>query len=77
MKKTFLVAYDYGMGGVWALVSARSDSEIIQKHPFLKVAENRPSWMTDQEYARVEFQGTFDIDQQPSGWLLLALKENS
>jgi hypothetical protein len=77
MKKKFLVVYDYGMGGLWALINARSDGEITEKYPFLKVFEDRPSWMTDQEYTRVELKATFDIDQRPSGWLLSALKENS
>jgi hypothetical protein len=28
MKKAYLVLYDYGMGGVWSVIHARSKEEI-------------------------------------------------
>jgi hypothetical protein len=75
MKKTdYLTGYDYGMGGVWAIVRARSPEEITKKFPDLKVVNSRPSWMTDEYYKKVldRFQ---DIDEPPSGWFAL-LKYN-
>jgi hypothetical protein len=37
MKRLFLVSYDYGMGGVWAVINARTAEEIQQKFPALSV----------------------------------------
>jgi hypothetical protein len=70
MKKDFLVVYDYGMGGVWAVISARSQNEITEKYPMLSVQQIRPSWMTDEYYEKIKTARTFDIDDKPSGWLL-------
>ena len=38
-KRPFLVAYDYGMGGLWGVIDARSEGEIHAKFP-----ESYPSW---------------------------------
>ena len=65
-KKPFLVVYDYGMGGIWCVVNARSAGEIRSKYPDLKVVPHRPQWMTDEHYPRPEMR--FDIDD-PRGWL--------
>jgi hypothetical protein len=75
MKKSFLVLYDYGMGGVWAIIDARSEDEIIDKYPMLTVRESRPAWMTDEKYDKTASTLKFDIDDPPTGWLL-ALAES-
>jgi len=46
-KKLFLVAYDYGMGGLWGAMLAHSEEEIHAEYPELSVAHERPRWMTD------------------------------
>ena len=75
MKEDFLVVYDYGTGGIWTVMRARSAEEIIQKYPVLKVVEKRPPWMTENEYEKVLSRAT-DIDDPPVGWLSLALTES-
>lgn len=82
MKKTYLVVYDYGQGGVWFLLDARSVSEIQKKWPFFKAYKDRPEWMSPDEKLRyverckeTEFQ--WDIDNDPEGWLAIAVSERT
>jgi hypothetical protein len=71
VKKSFLLVYDYGMGGVWAIVNARSKDEIEQKYPMLKVQETRPNWMTDELYSNVASSRTLTLMMiQPVGCFL-------
>jgi hypothetical protein len=67
MKRQFLALYDYGLGGRWALVRAESVDEIRVRFPELKVTDERPGWMTDDYYRRLEDR-ICDIDQ-PIGLL--------
>jgi hypothetical protein len=70
MKKAYLVLYDYGMGGVWSVIHARSKEQINAKYPSLIVWDHpRPNWMTDEWYHRISSARTFDIDEEPTGWL--------
>jgi hypothetical protein len=76
MKKIpHLVVYDYGMGGVWAVILADNDSKIISKYPKLQVVAKRPSWMNEEEYKKIKASNTFDIDSEPHGWLISAMAE--
>ena len=68
-QKLFLVLYDYGTGGLWALVSAESAEEILKICPKLEIIENKPRWMTDDQYENIELKSKFDI-KRPTGWLL-------
>lgn len=63
MKQPFLVAYDYGQGGVWAIVSAESASEIEGRFPELAVIAEPPKWMTPEELQAIEREATYDIDE--------------
>jgi hypothetical protein len=67
MKRLFLVSYDYGMGGVWAVIHARTVEEIQQKFPALSVTRERPPWMTEDEYRKILKDNYHDIDDEPSG----------
>ena len=69
IKKTFLTVYDYGMGGVWVLIDARTPDEIESLHPELRVAQSRPQWLTDEVWVRIDTNHHFDIDVDPNGWL--------
>lgn len=69
MKRPFLVVYDYGQGGVWAFLLARTPSEIKKRFPELDVVERPPPWMTEPEIARIQERMTFDIDDEPRGFL--------
>lgn len=70
MKKEFLVLYDYGTGGVWVIVHARSAQEVETKFQDLAVVSTRPPWMTDKMYSDLM---TFDVDQ-PEGWITQHLR---
>lgn len=69
MKKNFLVAYDYGMGGLWGVIRARSAAEINHRFPKLVIVSRRPDWMEAEDFC----PEVFDIDN-PSGWLLKILQ---
>lgn len=56
-KIEFLVSYDFGKAGVWGIIKARSADEIKAKYPELEVVK------------AVANHFTFDIDDEPDGWL--------
>ena len=76
-KKPFLVVYDYGQGGVWAIINARTSREIKKKYPGLKVLRRKPLFMSRDTYNKIAEQMTVDIDDAPSGWLAELVKEQS
>lgn len=69
MKHRFLVVYDYGMGGVWGFINARSREEIAAKYPKVQIIDERPTWMSDEYFDSILKTSEFDIDDLPSGWL--------
>lgn len=69
MKQPFLVVYDYGQGGVWAFLLARSEAEIEERFPELQVVDHPPKWMSKSHLARLRDGMTFDIDS-PRGFLM-------
>jgi hypothetical protein len=69
MKREFFAVDDYGTGGIWLLVWARSEEEITNKFSELKVRDARPEWMTDEVYLRLNELRCYDIDDEPSGYL--------
>lgn len=76
MKRPYLVVYDYGHGGVWAILSARSTSEIMRKFPELQVVEQPPSWMSESRMDELRLSMTFDIDE-PRGLLASLLADRN
>jgi hypothetical protein len=75
MKRPYLTVYDYGQGGVWAVIYARSKEDILRKYPTLKVIDKRPAWMTDQWYEKIHSNRSCDIDDEPSGWFAMIKKD--
>ena len=79
-KRTFLTVYDYGMGGIWSFITARTKDEIRAKYPELTVIDERPEWMTDEKYDELvrKIRLHIDIDEKPSGWFeaVVANREN-
>jgi hypothetical protein len=69
-KKLFLTVYDYGMGGIWVVISAHTEKQITVKYPLFTVMSTRPDWMDDAQYLKILENWFFDIDDEPSGWLL-------
>lgn len=68
-QKTFMAAYDYGTGGLWGIVRAESEEEILRLYPELVIVRVRPAWMTDESYARMMRRETYDLDAPPTGML--------
>lgn len=76
MKTKFLAVYDYGTGGVWAVVAAESKDEIVEKYPVLTIFDERPSWMTAEDYGSIVATASFDIEDEPPMWLVTAMRES-
>jgi hypothetical protein len=75
-KRKFLVVYDYGQGGVWAFVWARSVEEIHERFRDLKVVDETPSWLTGDQLAITEQRMTFDAeDVKPTDWIARLLRQ--
>ena len=70
-KKDFLVSYDFGKAGIWAVVTARSAEEIKTKFPALEVVKEAPPFLDKSAAANL----TFDIDAEPHGWLAELVSE--
>jgi hypothetical protein len=64
----FLVAYDYGQGGLWAVLIAPSADAITAKYPELEVVADRPQWMDDELWERLHGEPLW-LDDPPSGIL--------
>ena len=74
-KHRFLVVYDYGQGGVWAFVWARSSDEITNKFRDLRVIDSIPAWLTGEILAATEQRMTFDVDSVRSDdWIARFLR---
>ncbi len=68
MKNEFLVCYDYGTGGLWAILRARSADEIRGKFSELLVIDEKPAWMDERRLADLKGD-VHDIDDDPPfGW---------
>ena len=74
-KRRFLVAYDYGMGGLWGVMLARSEEEILARYPELGIASERPAWMTEARYEQLCKEELHDIDDAPWGILNAVLED--
>ena len=58
------------MGGVWALIRARSVAEVSAVFPEFTVLEIRPAWMTHERYAEIEpYMHRLDVDDGRPRWL--------
>ena len=76
MKKTLLFGYDYGTGGLYEFISARSEQEVLEKYPFLVPIQKWP-WPGSEEYFRSLCErGPFDIDAEPPEWIKIAAKKH-
>ena len=74
-KRRFLVVYDYGQGGVWAFVWARSQEELHEKFRDLTVVDAIPEWLSGDELENTERRMTFDVDDvKPGDWIAFLLR---
>lgn len=74
-KQEFLVCYDYGMGGLWGILMARTADEVSDAYPELVVVSERPKWMTDEDYEALRDRELHDIDGAPWGILNAVLAD--
>lgn len=66
----YLVLYDYGSGGLWAVLKAESKQKILETIPKLQILDTRPSWMTEQNYQEILKETGYSIDSIPvDSWL--------
>jgi hypothetical protein len=81
--QSFIVAYDYGMGGLWGVLDAPSESAIREVYPELAVVHKQPAWMTDSQLERMKKNERYNLNDPPHGMLKALLadrikkKENS
>jgi hypothetical protein len=62
------IVYDYGTGGVWALIRAPSQSIVESTYPELLVVDGRPAWMDQEEYERIAAVSSFPFDEPTDYW---------
>jgi hypothetical protein len=76
-KQAFLACDDYGQGGIWMFIDARSSAEIAEAYPELRVFEEPPDFLTQEKLDQIDDELHFDIDMSPSGYLaeLVAARE--
>jgi hypothetical protein len=75
MKRNYLVCYDYGMGGLWGIITADSIQDISELYPELTVFETRPFWMTNDQYASIAKQPKYSLLKEPVGMLLTIIND--
>ena len=75
-KETYLVAYDYGSGGLWGVMRAHSRDQIKEIYPELEILSDRPSWMSDERWEEL-LADPYELDEEPRGLIraLLADRE--
>jgi hypothetical protein len=71
----WLIAYDYGMGGLWGVMIAPSAEAIRAKYPELSVVDERPRWMTEERYAKLRSDPLWLDDEVPTGLLKAAVAD--
>lgn len=70
MKCEYFVLYDYGQGGLWAIVTAESAEQILRRFPDVSVFDVPPASLSMEAVAAIRAQGPQAIDANPlSGWL--------
>jgi hypothetical protein len=65
-KTAHLVVYDYGLGGVWAVMLAQGKDQIGARYPRLTVVDQTPAWMGSETYDRLP---RYDVDEAPDDFL--------
>lgn len=74
MTQRYLVCYDYGMGGLWAVIESPSGGAIIDKYPEVLIVDQRPAWLNDVEYAKLP-SFTLNDGREPSWFQMLERRE--
>lgn len=67
-SRQFLVLYDYGQGGVWAIVTAISHKDVAAKMPMVEIMDEGPSWHDWARVSRIPEALKFSVDNLPAWW---------
>ena len=74
----FLVVHDYGMGGVWAVVSADNPAQIESRFNDVTLVKKRPDWMDADQYQQIKSACCMSIDDPvAAGWLAILERERA
>lgn len=68
-RPTFWVLYDYGQGGLWAIIHADSAEQIRARYPQLQVFGDPPRSLDAAVMESIRRQGARDIDDPPTDWM--------
>ena len=68
-RKEFFVLYDYGQGGLWAVLRADTEDQIRRRYPCLQIFDTAPRMLSRELQAEIRRTDSFDIDDPPTGWL--------
>jgi hypothetical protein len=68
-RKDFLVGYDYGQGGLWAIVRAETAEQIRARYPQVAVYSEPPTTLDAATLTTVRSTPAVDVDDPPTGWL--------
>jgi hypothetical protein len=68
-KRIFWVLYDYGQGGLWAVVNAESIAQIVDLYPSLQVFEGPPEGLDRATIDRVLKAGVQEAERPRLGWM--------
>jgi hypothetical protein len=74
-EREFLVAYDYGTGGLWAVVVAPSRQAILSAYPEVVVVDERPAWMSAEKYEQMRGDPLWLDDMPPQGLFRVVLAD--
>jgi len=74
-KREFLVAYDYGGGGLRGMMYAEHEEEIHKAYPELGIGEQRPPWMTEERLQELRDQRVHHHVRQLPGRLVESLTD--
>lgn len=69
LTRSFYVLYDYGQGGLWAIIRAQNAEQVRRRYPELEVFESPPEVLSADVLAMIRDRGEFGIDDPPVGWL--------
>jgi hypothetical protein len=74
MRQDFLVVYDYGMGGAWAVLRADSPEQVRERFPELQIVTQRPAWLTSSEGRLLREWMTIDVEDTDNPFLAALIR---
>lgn len=75
MSHAYFVLYDYGQGGLWAIVEAESAEQISGRIPDVLVFDEPPKWLAREALDAIRARGVQSLDAAASAFLTPHLNE--